>query len=87
MRSTFKLNTLYNTHCFSTATTVARTRLSVTLHVNCLSRFVLMKLSFCKKKKWLLYKISNFVQSYRDPRAVACDHGVAYRIFKIQTHP
>jgi hypothetical protein len=31
---------LCNTHCFSTATMVARTRLNVTLYVHCLSSFI-----------------------------------------------
>jgi len=32
---------IYNTHCFSTATMVARTLLTVTLHVQCLSCYLL----------------------------------------------
>jgi len=55
--------TISNTYYFFTATMVARTRLSVTLHVHCLSCFVLMKLGFCKKngyftKSQILYNLS-----------------------------
>jgi len=42
---------LYNTHCFSTVTMVARTRLIVRLHVHCLSCF------FRCHKFTLLYQI------------------------------
>jgi hypothetical protein len=34
---------LSNTHCFSTAAIVARTRLNVTLHVHCLYRIFIVK--------------------------------------------
>jgi len=37
---------IYNTYCFSTATVVARTHLSVMLYVNCLS-FFSNSVSFC----------------------------------------
>jgi hypothetical protein len=40
-KATYTL-TVCNTYCFSTATTVARTRLDVTLYVHCLSRFETM---------------------------------------------
>jgi len=33
----------FNTYCFSTATVVARTRLSVTLYVHCLSCVILLQ--------------------------------------------
>jgi hypothetical protein len=62
-----------NTYWFSSATTIARTRLNVTLYVHCLSclslsiKILLHLLYFCETKYWLCHCYSRFMQ----PRSFA----------------
>ena len=46
-----------NTNCFSTATMVSRTRLSVTLHVHCLSCWSLKRRVFGQTDNYQLFKM------------------------------
>ena len=59
---------LYNTHCFSTTTTAAVTRLHVTLYAHCLSGY------FCDAQHEVLYVIYMKVSTY-------CAGSVAVRLY------
>jgi len=48
---------LYYTHCFSTATMVARTRLNVTLYVHCLSCYLSLALRILTSRCVKLYRL------------------------------
>jgi hypothetical protein len=54
-------STICNTHCFSTATMVAEIRLTVTLHVHCLSSLILW-LAMQIDGSWLCTIVVNILQ-------------------------
>jgi hypothetical protein len=56
---------IFNTYCFSTGTKVMRTRLNVTLHVHCLSCFILKQLCFNHVSLNLSKTTSNLRLSFR----------------------
>jgi hypothetical protein len=56
-----------NTYCFSTATLVARTHLSITLHIHCLSFFFFLFFSFFLSFFFLPFFLSSFLFFYKSP--------------------
>jgi len=78
---------MYNSYCFSTATVVARTRLHVTLYVNCLSCYILKYFRFHDEISvpWScnVYKetCSFFIIMDYDIRFIVRDRSVSFHLF------
>jgi len=78
MQATKEIIRIYNTHCFSTATIVARTPLNVTLCVHCLSCFLFLSLLYVQPtakatrelKKWVPLATVRLLQTVRSTTVI-----------------